>query len=399
MEVKKYPIRIKTLSPIFIGSGNTFDALEYYNSPNPINVNKKPKKQLKRINFDKFFLSLNDDEKDRILSNVSDDSRYILEQDFPKINSEFYRYTIINECPESKDKFKSVISEHIKTMDEVYIPGSSIKGAIKTALFYNIVPDRDIEKIQNILSFNKYNKRYKINNFKYNNFIDYYFSTKKGNSAQKNIMRFLHVSDSSTEKYPRLYEILTIMAESKFNQPNGIKLYRNNKNPSKSYFETIAPKRGLDTELVINYDKDILEELEFSNKQKQILDIDFIKNCIYTFSKDLINYEIDFFNKYDQYHKMNELNEIVNNLIDFYERISKYNSKKNPLLRIGAGSGLMATSIAMKVKQYDRNNGTDIFDQIMGTFYKKYPYEFPKSRKILSNNENLPLSWVQLNFK
>ena len=403
---EKYPFRIITLTPVHIGSGNTYDALEYINSSNSFKVNGENKKLIKRINFDKFFISLKEEDRNKILANVSDDSKYVLQEDFPNIPKEFHRYNLINECP--TEKFTSLISEHIKTGDELYIPGSSIKGAIKTALFYNILPYDDIEDIENFFTYNKYKDRNFINNFLYNTFIDKYFSSRYEknnpygkNMAQRSILRFLHIADSSTGKNPRLYETVTIMAESKFNQPDGMKFYKNRGSIAKSYLETINQKQGFDSELIIDYDKDILNELNFSDKQKEILDIDFIKESIYKFSKDLINYELDFLKSYKKNHSISELNQIVNDLTDFYKKISKnsYNNRNNPILRIGAGSGLMATSIAMKIKNYDEINGTDIFAEVRDSFAKRYNYEFPKSRKVISNSENLPLSWVKLKFK
>ena len=75
--------------------------------------------------------------------------------------------------------------------------------------------------------------------------------------------------------------------------------------------------------------------------------------------------------------------------------MQKMNSMENPLLKIGAGSGYLATTVNLKIKKYDPY----LYDKIAdGTRGKNYDYEFPKSRKITQNGGN-PLGWVQLSFK
>ena len=75
---------------------------------------------------------------------------------------------------------------------------------------------------------------------------------------------------------------------------------------------------------------------------------------------------------------------------------NRYCLKKNtvdaPLLKIGAGSGLMATSIAMKLKEYDPTS----FDRVRNSFKRCYNFEFPKSRK--GTKQGKPFGWVKLEF-
>lgn len=67
---------------------------------------------------------------------------------------------------------------------------------------------------------------------------------------------------------------------------------------------------------------------------------------------------------------------------------------ENPVLKVGAGSGFLSTTVGLKIKKYDEN----LFDKIAdGTRGKNYDYSFPKSRKITQTDER-PLGWVQLSF-
>ena len=382
MESKVYKCKIKTLSPIHIGSGKVYGPSEY------VNAKAKQKdgtivKTIKRIDFAKFYGDLGEDKQDKFLSNLSNQN-YRLEQDFPNISKEYTRYNSFNKSSISKDNpFAPDISEHIKTSDNLYIPGSSIKGAIRTAVLYDLIDDEDIENIEDLIQIR--GNRTIINRRDYTRFIDDFFSANRGNSAQRSIMRFLQISDSSIFKPATIHEVLAIMAKDRGGMPDGVGYYSRNGSVVKTCLETIDKNKILRSEFTINYDERILRENDIGDKDF-ILDIGYIKNVIYKFSKDLIEYELDFADKYD-----------VSYLTKFYNSLSKLNNEESPVLRIGAGSGLMATSIAMKVKKYDDLEGTQIFDSIRSTFRRQYPFEFPKSRKVTKTG--LPLSWVQLDFE
>lgn len=77
----------------------------------------------------------------------------------------------------------------------------------------------------------------------------------------------------------------------------------------------------------------------------------------------------------------------------FYENLNKKNTVDAPLLKIGAGSGLMATSIAMKLKEYNPLS----FERVRKSFSgRNYEFEFPKSRKVTKQKK--PFGWVKLEF-
>lgn len=90
---------------------------------------------------------------------------------------------------------------------------------------------------------------------------------------------------------------------------------------------------------------------------------------------------MDFADKYD-----------IDYLSKFYETLNKKNTVDAPLLKIGAGSGLMATSIAMKLKEHDPTS----FDRVRKSFKRRYEFEFPKSRKVTKQGK--PFGWVKLEF-
>ena len=367
METNTYPVKIKTLTPVHIGSGNDYGPSEYVNSR--AKLKGEPVDIIKRIDVARYYTELDENKKDRFLSNLTN-PRFKLEDVDKNINKKFTCYNAVNE---TKKPLEGDVSEHIKTSGKMYIPGSSLKGAIRTAIFYNIVDEDDFSDFAGDIIVNR-RGRIQIDKRNYQNWIDGYFSSRGGNAAQKSIMKFFQVADSSTVKLSHIHEIKAIMA----NENNRSQFYSRNGSVVKSYYETIAKGTELKSNFTIQNDEKILSRLDLLDKT-DILDIDFIKKSVYDFSQDLIRYELDFTRKYK-----------ISYLEEFYEKLE--NDPDKPLLRVGAGSGLMATSIAMKVKEYDYN----AFDWIRDTFKKAYEFEFPKSRKITQTG--LPLSWVQLEF-
>lgn len=372
MESKVYKCKLRTLSPIHIGAGKEYGASEYV--PSKAKLKGEVVNTIKRVDFANYYLNLDESKQERFLVNLSDPN-FRLEQYDSKISKEYTRYTAINKATSQTTD----ISEHIKTLDKPYIPGSSIKGAIKTAIFYNLFKETDVYDIDRLI-FEDNRGNLRINKINYSKFIDSFFSADRGNSAQKSIMRFIQIADSTTVNLPTIHEVLSVMARESGKMPNGTQFYARNGNIVCTFLETIDTGKILKFDFTINYDEKILRDLDLYDK-RDILDLTFIKEAIFNFSNDLIEYELEFADKYD-----------VDYLTKFYNNLVKYNTKETPIIRIGAGTGLMGTSIALKVKKYDFAT----FEDIKHTFRRFYDFEFPKSRKITKGGA--PLSWVQLNF-
>jgi CRISPR-associated protein Csm5 len=370
MPTDTYDVNIETLSPIHIGAGKSYSPSEFVLSK--AKQNNRIVETIKRVDLSKFYLSLEDDKKDELIDGLSN-SDFSLSDFESKIKKEFTRY-LSYDSTNTQDKNIKIneIQEHIKTSDKLYIPGSSIKGAIETAILYDLIDYDDIDKISTkLISRNRIDKR------EYKNMIQSYFSAERGNTAQTSIFRFLQISDTTTIKIPRIYQSWTVMAT-----PNsGNEFYSRNNKRVRTYLETIPANKKLKSRFVTNYDSKFYRSLRIDDKN-DIVDIDYIKNTIYNFSQDLIDYELKYS---DDYH--------ISYLSKFYKELSKKNTEDSPLLRVGSGSGLMGTSIAMKVNDMDYRS----FEAIKSTFKRKYPWEFPKSRKITSTGK--PFGWIKLNFK
>lgn len=359
---------LKTLSPVHISSGKEYDNSEFILSQAKTKNNKRIN-IIKRIDLLKYYNSLNEDKKDEFLVNLTESKD--LSQFDNRISKEYTRYQCINNVSKAGVNHFDKIIENVKTLNQLYIPGSSIKGAIKTALFYKLFESEDLNKIHNIINYRRGNNR------DYQELIDSYFSNPKRNSAQYSIMKFLEISDTNSTKLPSIYDVITIKATSN----NGFVYHEKNDNTVRNYLETIEKNRKLKFNMNININDKIINYLRLNDK-KDIISLNNIKESLYEFNKDLIEYELEFASIYH-----------IDFLEKFYQKLEKENTLKQPLLHLGSGSGFMSTTIGLKIKK----ENLILFDEVSKTAPKHYDYEFPKSRKIIPNGGN-PLGWVKLTF-
>ena len=178
---KMYKCDMSVLSPIHIGAGmdNKYGQYEYINSK--AKFNGETVNTIKRINILEYYRSLSEDKKDELLEYL-EDSRFKLCQLNDKKVNDFTSYTAINNSTTEVDE----IQEHIKTNQKLYVPGSSIKGAINTALIYDKIQSEDMQTIRKLIRKGR-NENY-IDKRGYNNLINSVFSSKnkKSNNFQQN---------------------------------------------------------------------------------------------------------------------------------------------------------------------------------------------------------------------
>jgi CRISPR type III-A-associated RAMP protein Csm5 len=367
---KSYECKIQTLTPIHIGSGTKYKPSEYHVLP--VKYKGEKVNSIRRVNFDKYYMNLDEDKKNKFLDDIITNPNFRLNDFDSKISNEFKRYDSIFK---TEEKFSKEITEHVKTIDQLYIPGSSLKGAIKTSLIYDKITKKDMGNIRDLF------RRKYIDRRGYNDFENKFFSSKlRGDAAKYNISKFLQISDSnSLKKIGHVNEIITI--KGKKSAWDGFE----HGHPVSSFLETIPSKVILKSKISTNFDENIFKNLNLSTKADMI-DINNIKKNIYNFSKDYINYEIDFFTKYNDNQ--------CSNLLKFYEKLEQINKQEEPLIKIGSGTGLIGTTISIKIKEYDPN----LFEKIREKNRRSYPWEYPKSRRIVKNSK-IPLGWVKLIIK
>lgn len=363
---------LKTNTPLHIGTGSKYSGREF--------VLKDDK--LYRVALDKLLKILSEEEIDDLTDRL-EDSRFSL-ADFlagKEINlAEIAKYAI---KVEGGTRVKD-ISEQIKTSNRAYIPGSSIKGAIRTAIIYKILRE-NYSILDNELNRIKGNRRV-MDNLNRNmtrspGFKDRVFAKELGrvmssvegkvlrgikNDAKYDLLKFLQITDSTTTA--RL-SILTVKSVGMSQE-------------GRSYSQIEAIDKGviLDGNIALKLVE--LNELGLSGKAKY-LDKKFILDAIYTFADDLRKSETE----YAREHNLD-----VNH---FYE--SEFDNQPNsPLLRLGADKGFLSNTIDLLI----RTNDPDFYRYLRFAAYRSYPHEFPKTRKIVfeGRKPKYPLGWVKLNI-
>ena len=269
-----------------------------------------------------------------------------------------YEKTMANgEVKKFRSKIEStddigLIKENLKTNAESFIPGSTIKGAVRNALLYS---ELNLNGVGNKQIFNTVNNKEK---------------------SLKRMMNFIQFSDSfNTLKEPTIY---------------GVESIGTTKNTF-SFFETIGKDNSFELEYRNTFNRSVHNIRDLNNID---ISIESIFEKLYDFSTDLIKEEIRFIEEevtYNDrfYHEVDD-----GKFYKFYEILKEENEPDSPLLRIGQGSGALTVSQLLNIKN-SRSSRDFTFFRNFNHLGHKQEYDFPKTRRLVVNTLE-PLGWVKL---
>jgi len=348
---------LETLSPIHIGSGEKYSSSEFFINDNNI----------LRFDVNKIYSILNQKDKDIFLDYLENPNfrleDFIRGKDIPISELKLYSLKHNGSTPNE-------ITEHIKTGFNGYVPGSSLKGAIRTAILIAFMGDNEVKEIGKIFKIKNFQQR----NNKIKDFVDKFLSRGGKQSSYSDLMRFVQISDFIPVKDLCVYNIQSLEAEG-----TKWKWYRRNGRVVQTYLETIRAGERLEGDIHFTYNKQMHESLGLKGK-KDIIDIMEIKRLIHSFSNAIINHEIAFSQRYE-----------IDFLLEFYEKLKKINTKDSPVIKLGQGSGYLATTIGLELK-----NNHDVFENVRTSLRgRSYSFEFPKTRRIVME-EKMPLGWCRV---
>jgi CRISPR-associated protein Csm5 len=205
-------------------------------------------------------------------------------------------------------------------------------------------------------------------------FIEGFLSTGKGQSSYSDLMRFVQISDFIPVNNLSVYNVQSLEVI----ENDGWTWYSRNARVVQSYLETIATGEYVEGDIKVTYNEKLYNSLRLKGKGA-ILDINEIKRLVYGFSYNIIEHEIDFSKFYG-----------IDFLQKFYESLKKINTESSPVIKLGQGSGFLATTIGLEIKKYP-----DVYEEVRkSTRGRSYPFEFPKTRKIVVE-EKMPLGWCK----
>lgn len=373
----QYRIKLTTLTPICIGDGKTINPVTDY-------IYDRNRNQVHYLNKEKIAERLAGDDElmDRymsgIISNMNNnrtefDLKDFLEKVLKLSLHDYALYSI-------EGKNTKELNTIIKNPDiSPYIPGSTLKGAIKTAFLYDWLLDKN----------NGWRKRYLQN-------ID-------NKEVEPRLRKELETELDSYQ--------LRVHDSSMFDFEKNCKIIENKRISIKTGALTIPQSWEC-----ISENKTCETQIWEMRKGDKIYSWEDICRVVNRYTQHQNIREIELLENINENGNIKYKDKrIKDSLIKFYEEMDA-EIEDNPnciFMRIGSGKGYFYNSIALALYDADDSSDKDDFLKLLkksgyGKIYdrkikrmKEYdlkPYEFPITR-FIELSDNQPLGWVKLELK
>lgn len=343
---------LSVISPVHIGNGNEFTLIDFI----------MENKNFINIDFDKV-VDYCSEKNIKLAEEIETKlDKFKMEEFFKKnhLNSEdFSRYSIPLKIDFDRIRqTKPRVREFIKGANELpYIPGSSIKGAIRTAILWSALQDKDIFKYCDKLYNSRVNPKTACKNLEQEIF---------GKNAHEDILRMLRISDSKQLDINNL-------------EVNEIKIIGNLESIP-TYIENL--KAGITTDFGLWIDEKFL-----SIDKNKYLNIKNILKVCNEFSMSVVEKQ-SIYNDFEDVTKKFFKEDLKNSIKNCKENEAIFN--------IGWGGGWYSKTIGLKIEKYrgwnDLRKNRLKLGKIPGK--KMFVFDFPKTRRVTL--DELPLGWVKI---
>lgn len=383
---QKIKVKLKALSPIHIGSGDRLNPFEFLSAKGKFVVvdGERFFKALEELRETDAFIKWLEKTSGKVtLENfVAEQPQNIRQSLYESLGRNWIAYTLDVYSSSDSQKPQSEVIGHIKTINyQPYIPGSSIKGALRNAILYCVVKDGGKER--DLIGFaqkslkeleDRRRKGQRVgrrdasglaNRFVNDLLMGYAFSPQaslRNEDAHTDIFSCLKISDTK----------LLPPASMAVYQLDVLGLSR--KLPI--WAEAIKP--GQEMEFTIDIDTYKLDLAMKHTKKEQP-----IKDAIYKWLLDPLGAMERFASDCLAYEKQ-ATKRIAPN-VDLFA-----NLEATPNFRIGFGGGMISNTISLLLDEATRRQIRDLF------FKRSSSQTAPKTRKVVSN-VNLELGWALAN--
>lgn len=381
-------MQIETASPVHIGSKDqTLNFLDYVVSKDRIfvvNENLLFQELEKKGLLNKFIQDVTKKQKSGENDLTSLIKSYgLYDNTFVKAISAYIVTKNFNLGASDKPEIKPFIRNGYY---QPYLPGSSLKGSIRTAILYNYLKNvsksdyelvvsnfkKKIAEIPKGKLMKEWDQKRFSEKFLTSLFNSYYLNQQSKNDYKyrfgpnTDIMRAIQVSD-------------TLPLNKDSLELKRVRVLNNKRGEGKLLGIKLSPECipiGIKLDFFVKVDQELIKyfkenndkKLPFKN-EKDIID------CCNEFSKDIIQNEIEY------YETFNNIN--VDDIVGFYKDLDAN-------LKVGWASGLVATTIFLLLKNESEN-----YQKI----FKNYSRGIPVSRRVVTNENNeivSPLGWVKI---
>jgi len=408
-------IKLKIVTPVFVGSGDSVKPLSYVLDGNKIHVLKE----------NKFFISLSPQERDRYLTWIEPlierlgqldeqidrargnfERRRQLQRERREVESELsLRYFLSNQLrvnpvrfiqergseayyvqcntPPERDGFHF----HLKnTAFRPYLPGTELKGALRTALLYALVSDQEnyayfwdrLDEFRRFFTSGA-SPRQRI-----------WQLTKIADSLEAQLLRGKPRGETKNDAKFDFFRFLNV-SDSNFLSPNNLRVeltqMQGTNRYTKTWVETLAAGCEVSVQLVIGDPTFILQELGLERLRKWLSLPKLLEAC-YRRAQEALAEEAAYFANEPKLRAL-------------IASLEEQNSPQAPLLRLGQGQGFLSITVDLPVKQRDPR----LFDEAIRegvSFQRGFRTQrgnFPKTRRVITNREGTPLSllgWIKI---
>lgn len=342
------------------------------------------------------------------------------------------------------------VREHVKNdKKRPYLPGSSLKGAIRTAIFYHyLVNEADDRDVEQTLRKQLHDRRVRRERFA-NPLIEkaFYCGVKnkykegariKTNDEKMDLFKLVQVRDAHFSEDDRLQLAkinLYLVEKQKANHQQRRAEFKAVQQPQTSYCEAIKVDSISETELDFNIEflltikplirqggvpaGDFLQwigikekvkilfgldidELNAGNKEEKRLEvIQFLIQKLKAFSQAQLSASKDWLEHFSKNDKSQELSRKIGGGFS-----SVYHFEDQNLMHLGYSTGFDGMTGLLYF--LENSNRKALFKDIMGRFnignkpgnrgkYLPNPDRFPKSKRLIESREGIqPMGWIQL---
>ena len=372
----KVKYKLKTITPVHIGSGEKLTTLDgFYANRN-----------WHRVDLDQVLASGKiDPEQLAVTLSKRDFDWSSLDQQLNLSSGQHCAYRI--PCPEPVGRTE--VREAVKNaFGRPYIPGSSIKGALRTALLGSLILEdgetRQLaaEKLDQSLQRGRVRREWVGQPIE---------QALLGKDPNHDLMRAIQVSDTLPIEARRLEMGLAwTVTLSQGQDGDQLVQKRQGQREYKILVEQVPAQETMDLTIKIDpwlFRQTEMEQLGFS-QQQQLLVTQFAQRSR-NFSDQILKFDGSFFNDYG----------FDGSIVDFYyDLLDLLDSlpEGGMLLPVGWGTGWAAKTVTDIVTREDN----DLWQEVRNTFRlgRLNVDDFPKTRRLLYQGQNpiSPLGWVQL---